>query len=76
MGSKPTTDHSARVFHAFQGSWRGSLDLRLEYGKLCRTFLGRCRHWSKTPSYKVPRGAEGNLELSEFDLNWSDADLF
>ncbi|KAK9258100.1 hypothetical protein V1519DRAFT_455535 [Lipomyces tetrasporus] len=49
-GSKPITDHSARLLHQFQGSWRGSFDLVTEYGKMCRTLFGKCRSWSKDSS--------------------------
>ncbi|PYH88508.1 hypothetical protein BO71DRAFT_338667 [Aspergillus ellipticus CBS 707.79] len=48
MGSKPIMDPSARLLHRAQGSWR-AFDLRVEYGKFCRTMLGRCRDWSKVP---------------------------
>ncbi|GLA20399.1 hypothetical protein AnigIFM62618_008973 [Aspergillus niger] len=48
MGSKPITDPSARLFHRAQGSWR-EFNLRVEYGKFCRTVFGRCRTWSKVP---------------------------
>lgn len=49
MGSKPITDPDARLLHHAQGSWR-NFDLRVEYGKLCRSFLGMCRDWSKVPN--------------------------
>ncbi|KAK9240067.1 hypothetical protein V1525DRAFT_396766 [Lipomyces kononenkoae] len=55
MGSKPVTDRSARVLHGFQGSWRGSFDLVPEFGKMCRTFFGKCRTMSKTPRRNVRR---------------------
>ncbi|PWY66512.1 glycosyl transferase [Aspergillus sclerotioniger CBS 115572] len=48
MGSKPITDPSARLLHRAQGSWR-AFNLRVEYGKFCRTVFGRCRYWSKVP---------------------------
>ncbi|RHZ59281.1 glycosyltransferase family 32 protein [Aspergillus thermomutatus] len=48
MGSKPTTDPSARLLHRAQGSWR-KFDLIVEYGKFCRTVFGRCREWTKVP---------------------------
>lgn len=48
MGSKPVTDPSARLRHLAQGSWR-NFDWKVEMGKFCRTVLGRCRDWSKTP---------------------------
>ncbi|PYH42908.1 glycosyltransferase family 32 protein [Aspergillus saccharolyticus JOP 1030-1] len=53
MGSKPVTDASARLRHLAQGSWR-AFDWTVEYGKFCRTMLGRCRDWSKVP---VPSAA-------------------
>ncbi|PWY73058.1 glycosyl transferase [Aspergillus heteromorphus CBS 117.55] len=51
MGSKPISDPSARLLHRAQGSWR-AFDLRVEYGKFCRTMFGRCRHWSKVPHHR------------------------
>ncbi|KAK9350237.1 hypothetical protein V1523DRAFT_464840 [Lipomyces doorenjongii] len=48
VGSKPITDHSARLLHSFQGSWRGQFDLVTEYGKLCRKLFGKCRTWSRS----------------------------
>ncbi|RAK94976.1 glycosyltransferase family 32 protein [Aspergillus ibericus CBS 121593] len=48
MGSKPITDPAARLLHRAQGSWR-AFNLRVEYGKFCRTVFGRCRYWSKVP---------------------------
>ncbi|OJJ66254.1 hypothetical protein ASPBRDRAFT_59925 [Aspergillus brasiliensis CBS 101740] len=48
MGSKPISDPSARLLHRAQGSWRNT-NLRVEYGKFCRTVFGRCRTWSKVP---------------------------
>ncbi|KAK9235759.1 hypothetical protein V1525DRAFT_347693 [Lipomyces kononenkoae] len=51
MGSKNTSDPSARIYHAFQGSWRGGFDWKVEYGKICRSVFGRCRSWSKSPVY-------------------------
>ncbi|KAK9311600.1 hypothetical protein V1524DRAFT_371013 [Lipomyces starkeyi] len=54
MGSRPITDHSARLLHGFQGSWRGGFDLVPELGKICRTLFGRCRTLSKTPTHSVP----------------------
>lgn len=48
MGSKPTTDHSARLQHLAQGSWR-KFDFKVQVGKLCRTLFGQCRDWSKVP---------------------------
>ena len=47
MGSKPVSDPSARVWHRAQGSWR-SFDIKVEYGKFCRTVFAMCRAWSKT----------------------------
>ncbi|KAL3457299.1 glycosyl transferase [Aspergillus heterothallicus] len=48
MGSKPTSDPSARLIHHGQGSWKKT-SLLVEYGKFCRTFFGRCKDWSKVP---------------------------
>ncbi|KAJ6115280.1 hypothetical protein N7486_001058 [Penicillium sp. IBT 16267x] len=48
MGSKPMTDPSARLVHHAHGSWRKT-SILVEYGKFCRTFFGRCRHWPKVP---------------------------
>ncbi|KAE8147597.1 hypothetical protein BDV25DRAFT_160051 [Aspergillus avenaceus] len=48
MGSKPTTDPTARLVHHAQGSWK-KFDLVVEFGKFCRTFLGLCENWSKVP---------------------------
>lgn len=48
MGSKPITNHDARLQHLAQGSWR-KFDLKVEVGKLCRTLFGQCRDWSKVP---------------------------
>jgi len=47
MGSKPITDPAARVWHRAQGSWR-SFDVKVEYGKFCRTVFGMCKSWPKT----------------------------
>lgn len=47
MGSKPVSDPSARVWHQAQGSWR-SFNIKVEYGKFCRTVFAMCRAWSKT----------------------------
>ncbi|PCH05177.1 Hypothetical protein PENO1_023970 [Penicillium occitanis (nom. inval.)] len=47
MGSKPVTHHDARLQHLAQGSWKG-FDLRIEFGKVCRTFFGMCRDWPKS----------------------------
>lgn len=47
MGSKPVSDPSARVWHRAQGSWR-SFNIKVEYGKFCRTVFAMCREWSKT----------------------------
>ncbi|GCB25713.1 initiation-specific alpha-1,6-mannosyltransferase [Aspergillus awamori] len=52
MGSKPITDPSARLRHLAQGSWR-AFDVKVEYGKFCRTVLGMCRDWSKVPTVVV-----------------------
>ncbi|OCT48027.1 glycosyl transferase [Cladophialophora carrionii] len=49
MGSKPVTDPSARVWHRAQGSWR-SFDVKVEYGKFCRSVFGLCKDWSKQPA--------------------------
>ncbi|KAH8801408.1 alpha-1,6-mannosyltransferase [Xylogone sp. PMI_703] len=49
MGSKPITDPDARLLHHGLGSWK-SFDLRVEYGKFCRTVFGLCKNWSKVPS--------------------------
>ncbi|KAL1970287.1 hypothetical protein VTN77DRAFT_5447 [Rasamsonia byssochlamydoides] len=46
MGSKPITDPDARLLHRAQGSWK-SFNLRVEFGKFCRTFFGLCKDWSK-----------------------------
>lgn len=46
MGSKSSADPDARLLHHFQGSWRHT-NWKVEYGKFCRTFFGRCRKWSK-----------------------------
>ncbi|KAJ9617972.1 hypothetical protein H2204_013264 [Knufia peltigerae] len=46
MGSKPVTDPAARVWHRAQGSWR-SFDAVAEFGKVCRSLFGLCKHWSK-----------------------------
>lgn len=48
MGSRPVTDHSARLQHLAQGSWR-KFDFKVQVGKLCRTLFGQCRDWSKVP---------------------------
>lgn len=48
MGSKPITDPAARLQHKAQGSWR-KVDVKVELGKACRTFLGLCKEWSKVP---------------------------
>lgn len=48
MGSKAVTDPAARVWHRAQGSWR-SFDLKVEYGKFCRSFFGMCKDWAKQP---------------------------
>lgn len=48
MGSKPSTDPSARLMHNGQGSWK-VFDLKVEFGKFCRLALGQCRDWSKVP---------------------------
>lgn len=48
MGSKPITDPSARLLHSAQGNWK-KFDLKVEFGKFCRTAFGRCRDWSKVP---------------------------
>ena len=47
MGSKPVTDPAARVWHHAQGSWR-SFDVKIEYGKFCRSAFGLCKDWAKT----------------------------
>ncbi len=49
MGSKSVGHESARLQHKAQGSWR-KVDVGIEIGKACRTFLGRCKDWSKVPS--------------------------
>lgn len=46
MGSQSTTHPSARLQHMAAGSWRKP-DLRVHYGKFCRTAFGLCREWSK-----------------------------
>ncbi|KAL4865276.1 hypothetical protein BDV12DRAFT_200315 [Aspergillus spectabilis] len=46
MGSKPITDHAARLYHHAEGSWR-NWSLKVEYAKFCRTVFGRCRDWPK-----------------------------
>lgn len=46
MGSKPISHRDARVQHLAQGSWKG-FNLRIEFGKACRTFLGMCKDWSR-----------------------------
>ncbi|KAK9364311.1 hypothetical protein V1509DRAFT_150905, partial [Lipomyces kononenkoae] len=51
MGSQSTSHQSARIYHAFQGSWRGGFDWKVEFGKMCRSVFGQCRSWSKTPVY-------------------------
>jgi hypothetical protein len=48
MGSQPTSHPSARLVHMAAGSWRKA-DLKVTYGKLCRTMFGLCRDWSKIP---------------------------
>ncbi|KAH9208549.1 glycosyltransferase family 32 protein [Leptodontidium sp. 2 PMI_412] len=48
MGSKPVTDPDARVWHGGQGSWK-KIDLKVEFGKFCRTMFGSCRDWSPVP---------------------------
>lgn len=48
MGSQPTDHASARLQHMAAGSWRKA-DLKVTYGKLCRTLFGMCREWSKIP---------------------------
>lgn len=59
MGSKPTSHPSARLQHLAAGSWRKP-DLAVTYGKLCRTFFGRCREWSKIPlSHAQPQPSGG-----------------
>ena len=47
MGSRPVTDPAARLWHRAQGSWR-SFDVRVEWGKVCRTLFAMCREWPKT----------------------------
>ncbi|POR31074.1 Initiation-specific alpha-1,6-mannosyltransferase [Tolypocladium paradoxum] len=49
MGSKPVTDPDARLHHHALGSWR-RFDLRVEYGKFCRTMFGWCKTWTKVPA--------------------------
>jgi hypothetical protein len=46
MGSQATTHPSARLQHMAAGSWRKP-NLKVEYGKFCRTVFGMCREWSK-----------------------------
>jgi hypothetical protein len=53
MGSKSTSDPSARLQHLAAGSWR-TPNLAVTYGKLCRTVFGRCREWSKIPHVRLP----------------------
>jgi mannosyltransferase OCH1-like enzyme len=48
MGSQPKDHPSARLEHLAAGSWRRP-DLKVTYGKLCRTVFGLCREWSKIP---------------------------
>lgn len=48
MGSKPITDPDARVLHRAQGSWK-TPNLKVEFGKFCRTVFGGCRDWSRVP---------------------------
>lgn len=48
MGSQSLQHPNARLYHAAAGSWR-KMDLKVQTGKLCRTFFGRCRDWSKIP---------------------------
>jgi hypothetical protein len=48
MGSQPVSHPSARLVHLAAGSWRKK-DLKVTYGKLCRTVFGLCREWSKIP---------------------------
>lgn len=51
MGSQSLTHINARLQHAAQGSWRKP-DLKVHYGKLCRTVFGLCKDWKKIPEKK------------------------
>jgi len=51
MGSRSFGDPNARLKHAAAGSWRAP-DLKVHYGKFCRTVLGMCRDWKKIPDVK------------------------
>lgn len=48
MGSQSKNHPSVRLQHMAAGSWRRA-DLKVTYGKLCRTAFGLCRGWSKIP---------------------------
>ncbi|KAF9886714.1 hypothetical protein FE257_011228 [Aspergillus nanangensis] len=46
MGAKPITDPDARLSHNGLGTWK-AFNLRVEFGKICRTFFGQCRDWRR-----------------------------
>ncbi|KAI5461826.1 glycosyltransferase family 32 protein [Mariannaea sp. PMI_226] len=46
MGSKPASDPAAKLYHHARGSWR-HFNLKVEYGKFCRTMFGLCKDWPK-----------------------------
>lgn len=48
MGSQSIAHRNARLQHAAIGTWR-TLDVKVEYGKLCRVLLGMCKDWKKIP---------------------------
>lgn len=50
MGSRSTSHPDARLQHMAAGSWRKA-DLKVSYGKFCRTVFGLCREWSKIPDH-------------------------
>jgi hypothetical protein len=48
MGSQGLNHPNARLQHAAAGSWR-KIDIKVHYGKFCRTVFGMCKDWSKIP---------------------------
>ncbi|KAK4543615.1 hypothetical protein LTR36_005260 [Oleoguttula mirabilis] len=48
MGSQSVKHPNARLRHAAAGSWR-KIDVKVHYGKFCRTAFGLCRGWKKIP---------------------------
>lgn len=46
MGSKSTSDSSARLNHLGTGTWKHK-SFKSEFGKLCRTLFGLCRDWPR-----------------------------